>query len=84
MSIDWDGLGQQRFDRVVEALVSRRFGDSVRAVNGRGGDDGIDIEIAGEGRLQIQQLKYFPEGFSGVLRHPSPADQEVVRESCSP
>jgi hypothetical protein len=65
VSIDWDGLGQQRFDRVVEALVSRRFGDSVRAVNGRGGDDGIDIEIAGEGRLQIQQLKYFPEGFSG-------------------
>ena len=44
MSIDWDRLNQPTFDRIVEALVRHRFGDKVRAVNGRGGDDGIDIE----------------------------------------
>jgi hypothetical protein len=38
----------------------------VRAVNGRGGDGGLDIEIlTADGRLIILQLKYFPEGFSG-------------------
>jgi hypothetical protein len=66
MSIDWDRLDQPRFDRIVEVLVYRRFQGKVRAVNGRGGDGGIDIEIIDdEGRLWILQLKYFPEGFSG-------------------
>jgi hypothetical protein len=46
LSINWDQLGQPRFDRVVESLVKRRYrGDDVRAVNGRGGDGGLDIEI---------------------------------------
>ncbi|WP_304116024.1 hypothetical protein [Mycolicibacterium bacteremicum] len=67
--LDWDTLGQPLFDRVVEALVRDRLGDSVRAVNGAGGDEGIDIEITLEnGRLWILQLKYFPEGFSSVWR----------------
>jgi hypothetical protein len=47
--------------------VKRRYrADEVRAVNGRGGDGGLDIEIlTADGRLIILQLKYFPEGFSG-------------------
>ena len=40
MSVNWDQLGQQRYDRVVEGLVQRRFAGQVRAVNGRGGDKG--------------------------------------------
>jgi len=71
MSIQWDQLGGQKvFDRIVEVLVLRRFGDAaVRAVDGRGGDDGIDIEIVDErGRVTVLQLKYFPEGFSGGFR----------------
>ena len=68
MSIDWSTLGQDGFDRAVEVLVLRRFKDGVRAVNGRGGDDGIDIEILRNGVLRILQLKYFPEGFSGGFR----------------
>ncbi|BBY28880.1 hypothetical protein MSEDJ_29760 [Mycolicibacterium sediminis] len=64
---DWGTLGQPKFDRVVEAIVRHRLGDSVRAVNGVGGDEGIDIEINLDGgRLWILQLKYFPEGFSSV------------------
>ncbi|OBB73657.1 hypothetical protein [Mycobacterium sp. 852014-52144_SCH5372336] len=67
--LDWATLGQPTFDRVVEAMVRHRFGDSVRAVNGVGGDEGIDIEITLDGgRLWILQLKYFPEGFSSVWR----------------
>ena len=65
--LDWDTLGQPKFDRIVEALVRHRFGEAVRAVNGIGGDEGIDIEIIlDRGRLWILQLKYFPEGFSSV------------------
>lgn len=68
MSIDWHNIGQADFDRVVEALILRRYRGTnakVRAVNGRGGDDGIDIEVVDGDRLTIYQLKYFPEGFSG-------------------
>ncbi|MFE3956048.1 hypothetical protein ACFXPS_17875 [Nocardia sp. NPDC059091] len=67
MSIDWDRIGQQRFDRIVEVLVTRRYSnaDSVIPVNGRGGDGGIDLEVRQGGRVRIFQLKYFPEGFSG-------------------
>lgn len=69
VSIDWDRLGQLTFDRTVEMLVRHRFGERVRAVNGRGGDAGIDIEVAlPDGRLWILQLKYFPEGFSSQWR----------------
>lgn len=67
MTIEWTRLDQPTFDRIVEALVRHRFGDRVRAVNGRGGDGGIDIEITlDEGELWILQLKFYPEGFSSV------------------
>ncbi|WP_395307965.1 hypothetical protein V4U86_21635 [Mycobacterium sp. AMU20-3851] len=68
MSIEWVTLKQHEFDRVVEALVLRRFGKGVRAVDGRGGDDGIDIEITNGTRRTILQLKCFPEGFSGGFK----------------
>ncbi len=68
MSVDWDQLKQHEFDRVVEAIVLRRFGEGVRAVDGRGGDDGIDIEIVKGTQREILQLKCFPEGFSGGFK----------------
>ncbi|MCV7384401.1 hypothetical protein [Mycolicibacter longobardus] len=65
--IDWNTLGQPNFDRIVEALIRHRFGETVRAVNGMGGDGGIDVEIRPDGGgLWILQLKYFPDGFSSV------------------
>lgn len=69
--IDWGALTQPVFDRVVEAFFLRENSDLPRdayAVNGRGGDDGIDIHIRRDGRLTIVQLKYFPEGFSGGFK----------------
>ncbi|WP_165765969.1 hypothetical protein [Mycolicibacterium wolinskyi] len=69
MSVDWAGLDQLTFDRVVEALVRDRFGAGVRAVNGKGGDEGIDIEIRLEYDIVwILQLKFYPGGFSSEHR----------------
>jgi hypothetical protein len=53
--------------RTVEALIRRRFKDAstVTVVDGRGGDDGIDILlVTHDGHRRILQLKYFPETFS--------------------
>lgn len=35
---------------------------SVEAVNGRGGDDGIDIKVTRGSRVRVFQLKYSPDG----------------------
>ncbi|MCX4461147.1 hypothetical protein OG585_47270 (plasmid) [Streptomyces sp. NBC_01340] len=42
MAVEWERIGQFR---IVEALVHRMYDATatVEAVNGRGGDDGIDI-----------------------------------------
>ncbi|MFI0242273.1 hypothetical protein [Streptomyces sp. NPDC016845] len=65
MAIEWDAIGQPRFDRVVEALVHRLYDATatVHAVNGRGGDGGIDIDVRQGSRLRIYQLKYYLDGF---------------------
>ena len=46
------------------------FDDSgqVVVVNGRGGDDGIDLQVTGDAGLRIFQLKYHPDGFPGSLK----------------
>lgn len=73
MSIKWDHIGQPEFDRFVEALVHRLYDATatVRAVNGRGGDRGIDIEVRQGSRLRIYQLKYYPDGLTGRGRRNS-------------
>ncbi|MFJ3386033.1 MULTISPECIES: hypothetical protein [unclassified Curtobacterium] len=68
--VDWTRLERSEFERIVNVLISRegeRQGLVVTAPDGRGGDDGIDIELRepDTGRLvHIYQLKHFPEGFS--------------------
>lgn len=66
MAIEWDRIEQKGFDRVVEALVVRRYkGNSqVEVIDGRGGDGGRDIVVNQGRRVRIFQLKYFPQGFS--------------------
>ncbi|MFI7236963.1 hypothetical protein [Streptomyces cyaneofuscatus] len=53
MAIEWDRIGQPGFDRIVEALVHRMYdaAASVEAVNGRGGDAGIDIKVTSGSRV---------------------------------
>ncbi|MCE0510391.1 hypothetical protein LVJ59_15180 [Microbacterium sp. KKR3/1] len=69
----WETLTQPDFDRTVELLVRRWYARNhpeytVQAIDGRGGDGGIDIDVheTATGKLvKIYQLKFFPEGFSG-------------------
>jgi len=80
-SIDWVRLTQPEFDRIVESLFMKEHRDIPKdafVVNGRGGDQGIDIHIRRDGLLIIVQLKYFPEGFSGGFRD---VRQAEIRES---
>jgi hypothetical protein len=60
--IDWGAVGQKRFDDIVDVLLGREFGSRGHAVNGRGGDGGIDYDV--DDSKLIFQYKYFPEGFS--------------------
>ena len=69
--VEWDTIGQPRFDRLIEALIPYQHpGESrVEIINGLGGDGGRDaIVIEPDGRKIIYQLKYFPEGFDGKER----------------
>jgi hypothetical protein len=71
MAIDWDRIGQHEFDRRVEALLYRMFNGStgaVIAVNGRGGDDGIDVQVSTDTGIRVFQLKYYPDGFPGSVK----------------
>ncbi|MDG5808717.1 hypothetical protein P9869_40020 [Streptomyces ossamyceticus] len=65
MAVEWERVGQPGFDRIVEAVVHREYEASARveAVNGRGGDDGIDIKVIDGSRVTVFQLKYYPDGF---------------------
>ena len=56
------------FQHHVAVQRARRFktAATVRVLDGRGGDGGIDVEVVtNDGRRRIFQLKYFPGGFSG-------------------
>lgn len=73
-AIRWDRLDEAEFNKVVEALLVEEYtGGGLRsqAIDGRGGDGGIDVDVRVERTrqlTQIFQLKYFPEGFSGGFK----------------
>lgn len=59
--IHWDRLGQEQFDRMVEALLARVHdvhGHGIVFPEGRGGDGGRDAEAIVDGRKIIYQFKY--------------------------
>lgn len=72
--VRWRRLDEDRFNRLVEALlVKSQTADGLRAqaIDGRGGDGGIDIDVRVEATGQlthIYQLKFFPEGFSNGFK----------------
>lgn len=71
--LNWRTMSEDEFNRIAEALIRRSVmedspGVDVKALDGRGGDGGIDLDATVErtGQLvSIYQLKFFPEGFSG-------------------
>lgn len=69
--VNWSRLDEETFNDLVENLLVREYttdGQLAMAVDGRGGDGGIDIDVRArrtDQLINIFQLKYFPEGFSG-------------------
>ncbi len=71
-NVPFETMGQPEFDRVVEALLVAEFtggGFTAQALDGRGGDGGVDVGVWDpRGKVvRVFQLKYFPEGFSGLF-----------------
>ena len=69
--IVWKNVSEVDFNSIAENLLVRHFskdGLVAAAVDGRGGDEGIDVELRVKktGQLiRVFQLKWFPQGFSG-------------------
>lgn len=66
---DWSVIKEDVFNRVVEALLVAEFstdGNRARAIDGRGGDRGVDVGVWGpNGSLRhIFQLKHYRDGWS--------------------
>jgi hypothetical protein len=70
-NVDWAHILETQFNQLVEALLVREYtgnGLVAQALDGRGGDGGIDVDVRSKKTDQLTrifQLKYFPEGFSG-------------------
>jgi hypothetical protein len=62
-SVDWRALGRDTFNEIVDILLGREFGTRGHAVNGRGGDAGIDYDI--DDSKIIFQYRFFCDGFPG-------------------
>jgi hypothetical protein len=70
--INWRGISENDFNTLANALLVREYsgqGTTAHAIDGRGGDGGVDIDVRvtkTDQLTQIFQLKWFPEGFSGT------------------
>lgn len=67
--VDWSA-SEADFNRSVEAILQRMWegvgGCRAYILDGRGGDEGIDVGVERDGVVfHIYQLKFFPEGMSG-------------------
>lgn len=58
VEIDWTGVSERTFDKMVGVLLSRVHGAKRR--DGRGGDGGVDCFIETDEGLHVFQLKLFP------------------------
>jgi hypothetical protein len=61
--VDWRALGRDTFNDIVDILLSREYRTRGHAVNGRGGDEGIDYDV--DDSKIIFQYKFFCDGFPG-------------------
>lgn len=71
--IDWKAIGREHFESVVHILITHEWSKAearakVSPLDGRGGDDGIDVEVRLDDGLVVYQLKYFVDGMSGGFK----------------
>jgi hypothetical protein len=73
--IEWPIIREDRFNSVVEALLVRAFTDTERglravAIDGRGGDGGIDVGVwdSAGNIVRIFQLKHFLDGWPARVK----------------
>ncbi len=61
MRFDWEKIGRETFDGVVEALLRRVYRrENVQVFDGAGGDGGRDVVVSLANGQHFYQLKYFP------------------------
>jgi hypothetical protein len=60
--ISWSTIGDDKFENIIDILLGREFGIRGHAVDGRGGDGGVDYEVD-DGKI-IFQYKYFWNGIT--------------------
>jgi hypothetical protein len=58
--LDWSRIDQPWFDRIVDTILGRIFGDRGFAPEGRGGDESIDYTVDDD--AIIIQYKFLPDG----------------------
>ena len=75
MAIRWDELGPEKYERMVSVLLSRLNPDA-RRVDGKGGDGGLDVQIAHEPEGKIEHA-FELKSFTG--RMDSRRRQQVIR-----
>lgn len=80
-TVDWVGLGEDGFSRIVQVMVKRRWAGigHVHSPDGRGGDGGVDVLAVDQGdRRRVYQIKFFADGFSGDRKS---TRQKQIRKS---
>jgi hypothetical protein len=58
--LNWSRIDQPLFDRIVDTILGRMFGERGFAPEGQGGDEGIDYTV--DDNTIIFQYKFFPDG----------------------
>lgn len=78
--IRWDRMERERFDSLVEALLSRvhdREGHEVTFPEGKGGDGGRDAVAVADGRTIVYQFKFYVDGLATSGR----SRQRAIKQS---
>ena len=73
--LNWGTLDRGHFEQLIESLIIRVVQEDsdvvVSAVDGRGGDGGIDVAVRTRTNgsvVRVFQLKHFPQGFSNGFK----------------
>lgn len=64
--LDWTRIDRPLFDRIVDTILGRIYGNRGFALDGRGGDEGVDYTV--DNNKIIFQYKFFPDGSNTASR----------------